>query len=128
VERLKVTPTESVAVIRAAGGLAVLAHPGWAQNDGLIPDLVAGGLDGIEVYYPDHSPVVVERYAAVARQYGLLVTGGTDFHGGTLATRVPVGSQIKGGRVAEEGLAFLEVNHRNVDFDCGSLQHGLITR
>lgn len=93
VERLKVTPAESVAVIRAAGGLAVLAHPGWAQNDGLIPDLVAGGLDGIEVYYPDHSPVVVERYAAVARQYGLLVTGGTDFHGGTLATRVPMGSQ-----------------------------------
>ncbi len=93
VERLKVTPPDAVAIIRAAGGLAVLAHPGWAQRDSLIPDLVASGLDGIEVYYPDHSPALVEHYAALARRYGLLITGGTDFHGGLLATRVPVGSQ-----------------------------------
>lgn len=93
VERLKVTPSDAVAIIRAAGGLAVLAHPGWAQRDSLIPDLVASGLDGIEVYYPDHSPALVEHYAALARRYGLLITGGTDFHGGLLATRVPVGSQ-----------------------------------
>ncbi|MGQ0548268.1 MAG: PHP domain-containing protein [Armatimonadota bacterium] len=93
VERLKVTPADAVAVIRAAGGLAVLAHPGWAQSDGMIPDLVASGLDGIEVYYPDHSPALVEHYTALARRHGLLITGGTDFHGGTLATRVPIGSQ-----------------------------------
>lgn len=93
VERLKVTPADAVAIIRAAGGLAVLAHPGWAQRDGLIPDLIASGLDGIEVYYPDHSPALVEHYTDLARRYGLLITGGTDFHGGTLATRVPVGSQ-----------------------------------
>ncbi len=93
VERLKVTPVDAVAVIRAAGGLAVLAHPGWAQRDEMIPELVAAGLDGIEVYYPDHTPALVDRYAALARRYGLLMTGGTDFHGGTLATKVPVGHQ-----------------------------------
>lgn len=93
VERLKVTPAQAVEVIRAAGGLAVLAHPGWGQQDALIPDLVAAGLDGIEVYYPDHAPAQVEQYRALAARYGLLVTGGTDFHGGGLATRVPVGSQ-----------------------------------
>ncbi|MGH2347935.1 MAG: PHP domain-containing protein [bacterium] len=93
VERLKVTPADAVAIIRAAGGLAVLAHPGWAQRDGLIPDLVSSGLDGIEVYYPDHSPALVEHYADLAARYGLLMTGGTDFHGGMLATRVAVGSQ-----------------------------------
>ena len=93
VERLKVTPAQAVEVIRAAGGLAVLAHPGWGQQDALIPDLVAAGLDGIEVYYPDHVPAQVEQYSALATRYGLLVTGGTDFHGGGLATRVPVGSQ-----------------------------------
>lgn len=93
VERLKVTPANAVAIIRAAGGLAVLAHPGWARRDGLIPDLIAAGLDGIEVYYPDHSPALVEHYAGLARRHGLLMTGGTDFHGGALATKVSVGSQ-----------------------------------
>jgi len=93
VERLKVAPAEAVTILRAAGGLAVLAHPGWARNDELISGLVASGLDGIEVYYPDHTPSLVSHYAALARQHGLLVTGGTDFHGGDLATRVVVGSQ-----------------------------------
>jgi predicted metal-dependent phosphoesterase TrpH len=93
VERLKVTPAQAVEVIRAAGGLAVLAHPGWGQQDQLIPELVAAGLDGIEVYYPDHTPAQVEHYRAVAARHGLLATGGTDFHGADLATRVPLGSQ-----------------------------------
>ncbi|MDR7545623.1 MAG: PHP domain-containing protein [Armatimonadota bacterium] len=93
VERLKVTPVQAVQIVRAAGGLAVLAHPGWGQHDALIPDLLAAGLDGIEVYYPDHTPDQVERYRDLARRYGLLMTGGTDFHGGGLATRVAVGSQ-----------------------------------
>ncbi|MDQ7857377.1 MAG: PHP domain-containing protein [Armatimonadota bacterium] len=93
VERVKVTPLQAVDVIRAAGGLAVLAHPGWGGQEGMVPALVAGGLDGIEVYHPDHTPDQVRAYAALAGRYGLLVTGGTDFHGGGLATRVNVGSQ-----------------------------------
>jgi predicted metal-dependent phosphoesterase TrpH len=93
VERLKVLPVQAVELIRAAGGLAVLAHPGWGHQDGLIPSLVDAGLDGIEVYYPDHTPDQVRQYNGLAERYGLLVTGGTDFHGGGLATRVPVGSQ-----------------------------------
>lgn len=93
VERVKVTPAQAVEVIRAAGGLAVLAHPGWGVPNALIPNLVATGLDGIEVYYPDHTPEQIEEYRALAGRYGLLITGGTDFHGGALATRVPVGSQ-----------------------------------
>jgi predicted metal-dependent phosphoesterase TrpH len=93
VERVKVTPAEAVAVIRAAGGLAVFAHPGWAGRDEWITDLVPAGLDGIEVYYPDHAHETIQHYLALAREHGLLVTGGTDFHGGALATRVPVGSQ-----------------------------------
>ncbi len=93
VERLKVTPAQAVQVIRAAGGLAVLAHPGWGQHETTVPALVAAGLDGIEVYYPDHTPAQVERYRSLAAQHHLLVTGGTDFHGGELATRVPLGGQ-----------------------------------
>jgi predicted metal-dependent phosphoesterase TrpH len=93
VERVKVTPAQAVQVIHAAGGIAVLAHPGWGQQDALIPGLVAAGLDGIEVYYPDHTPDQVRHYNGLAERYRLLVTGGTDFHGGGLATQVPVGGQ-----------------------------------
>jgi hypothetical protein len=92
VERVKVTPAQAVEIIRAAGGIAALAHPGWDVPDDAIPPLVAAGLEGIEVYYPEHTPTQVEHYATLARRYRLLVTGGTDFHGGETAAH-GVGSQ-----------------------------------
>jgi hypothetical protein len=93
VERLKVMPAQAVNIVRAAGGLAVLAHPGWGVADEAILPLAAAGLDGLEVYYPEHTPAQVEHYAALARRLGLLVTGGTDFHGGEAASRGRLGSQ-----------------------------------
>jgi 3',5'-nucleoside bisphosphate phosphatase len=95
VPRLKVSPEEAVEAIRAAGGVPVLAHPGWASSGPVIervPRLAAHGLAGIEAYYPDHTAEMTAAYVAVAQQYDLIVTGGTDFHGGGLATRVPPGS------------------------------------
>ncbi len=93
VERLKVAPVQAVEIIRYAGGVPVLAHPGWLGDEAMVDELLAAGLEGIEAYYPDHTPAMVERYLQIARSRGLLVTGGTDFHGGDLATRVPPGSQ-----------------------------------
>lgn len=93
VERLKVAPAQAVEIIRHAGGVPVLAHPGWLGDEAMVDELLAAGLEGIEAYYPDHTPAMVERYLQIARSRGLLVTGGTDFHGGDLATRVPPGSQ-----------------------------------
>jgi predicted metal-dependent phosphoesterase TrpH len=95
VPRLKVTPEEAVEAICTGGGVAVLAHPGWSSSGPVIervPRLVAHGLGGIEAYYPDHTPEMIASYVAVAERYHLIVTGGTDFHGGGLATRVPPGS------------------------------------
>jgi 3',5'-nucleoside bisphosphate phosphatase len=95
VPRLKVSPEEAVDAIRTAGGVPVLAHPGWASSGPVIdrvPQLVAHGLAGIEVYYPEHAADMIVWYLEVARRHGLIVTGGTDFHGGGLATRVPPGS------------------------------------
>jgi len=92
VGRMKVTPAHAVEIIRAAGGLAVLAHPGWGVPDDSIPPLVEAGVEGIEVYYPEHTPAQTEHYAMLAREYRLLPTGGTDFHGGEAAIRGP-GSQ-----------------------------------
>lgn len=93
VERMRVTPAEAVQTIARAGGIPVLAHPGWGARDDLIPELIAAGLEGIEVYYPDHTPAMTMHYMRLAQQYSLLMTGGTDFHGIAVASKAPLGSQ-----------------------------------
>jgi len=75
---------EAIRVIHEAGGLASWAHPGVNGRDGAIPDLVAAGLDAIEVYHPKHSPGVTANYRRLAEAQNLLVTGGSDFHGTTV--------------------------------------------
>lgn len=81
VPRYKIEPTEAVRIIKSAGGAAVMAHPGLSQRDDLIPELVAAGICGLEVYYPTHTPAQTEYYLNIARQYNLLATGGSDYHG-----------------------------------------------
>lgn len=76
------SPPEVVAgIIHRAGGLASLAHPGRTRIDARIPDLAAAGLDALEVYHSDHYAAAVERYRQLASGLGLLMTGGSDFHG-----------------------------------------------
>lgn len=74
---------ESVERIRNAGGIASLAHPVRVNGDvpALLPELCAAGLNAIEAYHSDHSADDVGLYVELARKYGLLVTGGSDFHG-----------------------------------------------
>lgn len=85
-ERSKHPAQEVIAAIRAAGGIAVLAHP--AQMDPslrILPDLFGTlkdfGLDGVEVYYPAHSVRVTRALYRMAHTHGLVMTGGSDFHG-----------------------------------------------
>ena len=83
----QIYPAESaLAVIRQAGGVSVLAHPTTADPSlrailPLLTELKALGLDGIEVYYPTHSASVRKKLSALAKKFGLLVTGGSDYHG-----------------------------------------------
>jgi predicted metal-dependent phosphoesterase TrpH len=81
VARRGATPAEVVAIIREARGMSSMAHPGVTNQDALIPDLAAAGLDALEVYHTDHSAEDIARYLALARRLGLAVTGGSDFHG-----------------------------------------------
>jgi hypothetical protein len=81
VERAGAPPAEVIALIGRAGGLSALAHPGKIGRDAIIPDLIAAGLSAIEVFHPDHSPADVRRYREIAERAGLLVTGGSDYHG-----------------------------------------------
>lgn len=78
-ETLEVGPT--IELIHAAGGVAVLAHPGLYRSDELIPALAAAGLDGIECWHTRHSHTASESYARVAGRLGLVATGGSDCHG-----------------------------------------------
>jgi 3',5'-nucleoside bisphosphate phosphatase len=91
VERVKLTPSEACGLIRDAGGLPVLAHPVYFDRAGTLKspfdlgrglaELKASGLLGIEAYYPGYDAITIEYLLSHARRHGLLVTGGTDFHG-----------------------------------------------
>jgi 3',5'-nucleoside bisphosphate phosphatase len=80
------SPAEAIHWIKAAGGLAVLAHPTWVKlTDQTLAELVrrlkAEGLDGVEVYYSTHAARQTREYLGLTQQLDLLVTGGSDFHG-----------------------------------------------
>ena len=81
VERKTVTPHDAVEIIAEAGGIPVFAHPIDVEiADNLTKELVNYGLRGIEAYHRKHSPAAVEHFSTLAEQYGLIVTGGSDFH------------------------------------------------
>ena len=87
VDKDRIECEQAISIIRAAGGVPVLAHPALLniendqKLDALLQNLVKIGLAGIEVYYPGHSPQQIRQYTELAENYGLLMTGGTDFHG-----------------------------------------------
>ena len=101
VERYKLTPAEAIRLILDAGGLPVLAHPlyiGSAAETGkqfdlrgLLPDLVDAGLAGIETYYNGYTPQINRELLSLADEFGLIPTGGTDYHGGNV-TSVELGA------------------------------------
>ncbi|NIV37625.1 MAG: hypothetical protein GWN58_51865 [Anaerolineae bacterium] len=98
VERYKVLPEEAIELLRNGGGLPVLAHPYIYSRDGQrrlgidlkhwLPRLREAGLEGIEVYYPNYPREARRHLLELAVQHGLLITGGSDFHGGMLGNRL----------------------------------------
>lgn len=81
VEREKLLPTEAVKLVTGAKGLPVLAHPDdISELEVLLPKLKEAGLVGIEVYYKDYGPDVIQRLLKIARKHSLIATGGTDYH------------------------------------------------
>jgi hypothetical protein len=96
VERYRLLPVEAIQAILRAGGVPVLAHPFTlhAKTEGdlsrVLTELKHAGLKGVEVYYPGHGPELTARYERLAHSHGLLITGGTDFHG-TVTPGVHIG-------------------------------------
>jgi 3',5'-nucleoside bisphosphate phosphatase len=86
VSRYALDPARAVALVRASGGAAVLAHPGaisrgWRIPDEAIAALAGAGLAGLEVDHPDHDEAERARLRVLAASLGLLTTGGSDDHG-----------------------------------------------
>ena len=81
IEAERPSPQESIALVRAAGGVPVMAHPAISHAQDLIEPLVGDGLAGIEVYHGEHTPAQREELGRTAERLGLLATGGTDYHG-----------------------------------------------
>lgn len=82
VARERLTPEGAVDLLHRAGGAAVLAHPGLLPDyAAMVARLVPAGLDGVEVVHPKNSETARANLRALAGHYGLIMTGGTDYHG-----------------------------------------------
>lgn len=81
VPRYKFLPEEAIALIQKAGGISVLAHPGLIKDQDGITRFINMGIDGLEVFYPEHSNRQINYYLLLCARNNLLITGGSDFHG-----------------------------------------------
>ena len=117
VSRQVPTPAEAVAAIHADGGVAIWAHPFTrgnytvAQTRRIAVELKDVGLDGIEAYYPLHTPTQTRNVLKIAAEVGLLVSGGSDFHGMRFRN-VELGTGYGKLRVPDELLAPLRAARR----------------
>jgi 3',5'-nucleoside bisphosphate phosphatase len=97
VSRYALDPARAIRLVRAAGGITVLAHPrgrgrGWQLPDAVIADLGRAGLTGIEVNHPQHDEGERGRLRELARTLGLIASGGSDDHGALTGFRL--GSEL----------------------------------
>ena len=75
------TAEEAIVEIRSLGGVSILAHPALTDRDGYIALFTEMGMNGLEAFYPSYSRIQTQHYLDMARRMGLLVGGGSDFHG-----------------------------------------------
>ncbi|QEV20078.1 PHP domain-containing protein [Streptomyces alboniger] len=85
-EKHELDPFDAIRLVKAAGGVTVLAHPAAVKRGQVVPEdaiaaLAAAGLDGVEVDHMDHAPETRTRLRGLAADLGLLVTGSSDYHG-----------------------------------------------
>jgi predicted metal-dependent phosphoesterase TrpH len=84
----KFSAAQGIELLRNCGAVSVWAHPYLFRGgsvEEVLPDLVEAGLMGIEVYHPSHSPTQIQALERFCAEYGLLKTGGSDYHGGRTA-------------------------------------------
>ncbi|MEO0090750.1 MAG: phosphatase, partial [candidate division WOR-3 bacterium] len=82
VPKMEISPEEALKIIRDFKGIPVLAHPVSYDFEKIIFPLIKLGILGIEVYHPDHTEYHINYFSEIAKKYNLLITGGSDCHGG----------------------------------------------
>ena len=115
-DKERMTPEVAVSLILQAGGIPVLAHPQYLYLDknalaGFVSDLKSSGLAGIEAYYYSHSSEDVAFYRSLAQENGLLMTGGTDYHGPEGLKNTDIGVGTGSMRVPEDVVDRLKQAH-----------------
>lgn len=86
----KLSTVQGIQLLRQCGAIPVWAHPYLFQGgavEACLPEFVEAGLMGLEVYHPHHSPTEIQRLKALCQDYGLVMTGGSDYHGPAQSTR-----------------------------------------
>ena len=94
VEKQRITIAAGIRLIHECGGVAVIAHPGGDGRRERVEPLIALGLDGLEVRHPGHSAEDMLRIEALADHFGLLKSGGSDWHGASAGPRVLGGMRV----------------------------------
>jgi hypothetical protein len=109
VERDKVMPGDAVQLILRANGLPVLGHPlTISEPEPMIAELKANGLVGLEAYYGGYSAAEVSRLVSLAEKYGLITTGGSDYHGLGDSTETMMGEARVPAKAAQQLIALAE--------------------
>ena len=122
VAKVRLTGAQAIELVHGAGGVAILAHPRTVDSlEQAIPMLVDNGLDGIEVYAEKYQADYVEYYIALAEQYGLLKSGGSDYHAFGYKNEVGIGTC---GPPPGTAKAFLEHARALHGSDAGSVVSG----
>ena len=81
VDRNKITPFKAIDIIKKAEGIPVIAHPGLIKNNQIVQTLIKYGVEGLEIYYLEHTAKQIEYFKKIAQRNELFITGGSDCHG-----------------------------------------------
>ncbi len=110
VGKAPVDPARALGVIRRAGGVPVLAHPGAYHLNGALRVFIKEGLQGLETEYPRRGPEEAASFRRIADRHGLAITGGSDFHGVGISD-VPLGGVRVDARLLDHLAARKEPSH-----------------
>lgn len=111
-------PHEAVSLIHEAGGIAVAAHLHLIKMEDeplkeFLRGLIPHGLDGVEGYYTDYTPDMEQRYRAIAKDLGLVLSGGTDYHGAN-KPHISIGRGRGGLEIPYSVLEGLKARHKEI--------------
>ena len=116
VPKRKLQPEKALGILKSIGATSILAHPFILglkpdETETLVKHLQTLGLDGIEVYYSEHSQAQTDTYRAMADKLGLLASGGSDFHG-SVKPAISLGTGRGGLHVPTELLELMKEDRR----------------